>query len=779
MKVVVMPFISILFLFTFSAEAVNEMNYVQLSQKNSARNTNGDCKASDQFDFTSKNGIEALVNISKYIGPSCESKLDDIAKYYKPYTKDYCDKVVSCRNIKLGKDANFDTKKLYENNAEIALQEKLHDKIVYMERIERVRKFAEKKGMSNIGQNCSSRFISTSSNPQNICNQRLNQSFNSYSVDNKEYSDFKSNDSLSKDNKFSDYFTKRVEFHTSNLIANHDDSNIDNLSTILTMPDKTNDEKKKLFVDFIKKQDEAYLLDPILAWQHLQDFEIVYKDFLDNTLNQKQLTKEEAKKRLLTYREEKAKFLLGKENCTPATDFDNLCKEANEIANGKRVSRSLFEAVRVFSNEKVSPNYNVLKRIRAMYFPNEAESDNYDSAKIILEAMRCSSFVFNYVSTGDVIDTDYTTKLAPKALPVEDDETPKVQVSKVNDGVKATPSDTEKAPTAEVATKNNTIAAPENTHVSNINSSINNSGNPFSAMSNGPANILPAIANEDASQSNAPVNPNLKEKSNAETDIQNKISDLSKRLEDANDKISKMNAVKEIPSTVQNDGKKASPISDDSKLVNDLKSQIKDLKEQKAAIEQKNEATTANRIIKPQSVISGVDAIDSGEEKRILNNNDRAKAMINDSENASRSISTVEPKKVYDSSKKAMDIVLTDSSMKPAENFSDAINKKIIELDSKPFYIEEGGMIKEIIPILNIDGKVVMDEKGEPKFEKITRGKVGEKFVLPKGSVFMSAPTTTIGDLVRKNEEQMKKSRNTTRYEELMKTTSDGINKNN
>ena len=122
MKVVVMPFISILFLFTFSAEAVNEMNYVQLSQKNSARNTNGDCKASDQFDFTSKNGIEALVNISKYIGPSCESKLDDIAKYYKPYTKDYCDKVVSCRNIKLGKDANFDTKKLYENNAEIALQ---------------------------------------------------------------------------------------------------------------------------------------------------------------------------------------------------------------------------------------------------------------------------------------------------------------------------------------------------------------------------------------------------------------------------------------------------------------------------------------------------------------------------------------------------------------------------------------------------------------------------------------------------------------------------------
>ena len=68
-----------------------------------------------------------------------------------------------------------------------------------------------------------------------------------------------------------------------------------------------------------------------------------------------------------------------------------------------------------------------------------------------------------------------------------------------------------------------------------------------------------------------------------------------------------------------------------------------------------------------------------------------------------------------------------------------------------------------------------MDEKGEPMFEKITRGKIGEKFEISKGSILNSAPTTAIGDLVKKDEVEMRKPSSTFQYQQLMKTTADGI----
>ena len=92
------------------------------------------------------------------------------------------------------------------------------------------------------------------------------------------------------DNKFSNYFNKRVESFTTNLIKNNDDSNIDELSTILSMPNKTKEEKKNLFKAFLEKQDGADKLDPILAFKEdSQDFDKVevHGKFLENVLNQK------------------------------------------------------------------------------------------------------------------------------------------------------------------------------------------------------------------------------------------------------------------------------------------------------------------------------------------------------------------------------------------------------------------------------------------------------------------------------------------------------------
>jgi hypothetical protein len=787
MKVVTMPFVSIFLLFNFSVQAENGINYVQSSAKNSTPKSSENCNTANQLDSPSKNGIEVLMTIANYMEPSCNSKLELIAGYYKPYSKQYCDKMLSCRNTKLAGLKKPGLIKDSELNAELNLQESLEN-VYGMERIERVREFAKKKGMTNIGQNCPSRFNPTLPNPQIKCIQRFNNSFKAFSENNENYGDFKLENKSPVINNFSAYFNKRVEYHTTNLISNHDDSNIDKLSSILTMPDKTNEEKKKLFIDFLKKQDETYSLDPILAFQQLQHFEDVHAKFLENVLNQKKiLTKEEAKKRLLTYREERAKVILG-QKCKESWDFDRMCSSTNQTAAGSKTRRGMSEAVRIFKSEGLRPNVEILKKINASYFPNKAKGEDYESAKFIWESMRCSSFVFDYVNDVDYV-VEYSPKLVPKAQAVDDNGNPVSEVVKAFAGGKTSTIVPVQITSAEADNTKASIAAPEVVHEDNHNFPISNPVIANPSVNNVVANNTPEGVMADVNQANvSTATPSTKEKSAAETEIQTKITELSKRLDTATDKIAKMNAEKETSTSASiNEEKKSKLANEESKIVNDLKSQINDLKsqikelrDQKAIIERKNASVNISSNIRPAAVISGVDAVQSQQEKKNSKNADYENGISNNSASASAnsnsySAATNEPKRVYDSSKKPLDIVLSDNSLKASKNFSDAINKKITELDNKPFYIEEGGMIKEIIPILNTDGKVVLDEKGEPMFEKITRGKIGEKFEISKGSILNSAPTTAIGDLVKKDEVEMRKPSSTFQYQQLMKTTADGI----
>lgn len=55
----------------------------------------------------------------------------------------------------------------------------------------------------------------------------------------------------------------------------------------------------------------------------------------------------------------------------------------------------------------------------------------------------------------------------------------------------------------------------------------------------------------------------------------------------------------------------------------------------------------------------------------------------------------------------------------------ESINNMIFSELGKPFYIEEEGLVKYIVPEV-VDGKIIVDAKGQPVFKKIVKGKIGE-----------------------------------------------------
>ena len=110
-----------------------------------------------------------------------------------------------------------------------------------------------------------------------------------------------------------------------------------------------------------------------------------------------------------------------------------------------------------------------------------------------------------------------------------------------------------------------------------------------------------------------------------------------------------------------------------------------------------------------------------------------------------------------------------------SEKAIQTISKKIIELNGTPFYIEEAGIIIEIIAVVK-DGKILLDEKGNPVYEKIVKGKVDDKAIAKaKDQTRAPAAITNAADLKRDQEEKLKRER--VEYLKLKNLTNEIINK--
>lgn len=123
-----------------------------------------------------------------------------------------------------------------------------------------------------------------------------------------------------------------------------------------------------------------------------------------------------------------------------------------------------------------------------------------------------------------------------------------------------------------------------------------------------------------------------------------------------------------------------------------------------------------------------------------------------------------------------MGIILSKMDGLSEEKVAETIGNKIQELQGQPFLIEEGGVIKQVVPEIK-NGKVVLDEKGKPIFTKITKGKVGDskyaKLIQDNKSNRSPAQVESSADLKRDEEERLKKER--AEYLKLKKLTSEAV----
>lgn len=121
---------------------------------------------------------------------------------------------------------------------------------------------------------------------------------------------------------------------------------------------------------------------------------------------------------------------------------------------------------------------------------------------------------------------------------------------------------------------------------------------------------------------------------------------------------------------------------------------------------------------------------------------------------------------------KSSGLVLTRVDGMSSEAVVETINSKIVENQGQPFLIEEGGFVKEIIPVLK-DGKIVLDGKGKPVFEKVIKGKVAD--MKAKGAKRAPASVGNSADLRRQEEERVKKEYDRMKYKKLKELTGEAV----
>lgn len=306
---------------------------------------------------------------------------------------------------------------------------------------------------------------------------------------------------------------------------------------------------------------------------------------------------------------------------------------------------------------------------------------------------------------------------------------------------------------------------------------VNNTGVIENKKSNGTTSYIPTnneVANEESEEE-------------SDRKIKNKNKSISEQIEELNKKLAatedSLNSLKNKKSEdkVNSDDKNS-----DSSQIKSLENQIKSLKQDLAIANAKknspvndsgetksNVANSNSNNLKTNSNTSYERAPASVAKKIEDDNNEssikdisRAPAVSSGIANSS---SGIQPK---DSTSKLLGLSLTKVDGMTNEAVAETINSKIIESNGQPFLIEEGGFVKEIVPVIK-DGKIVLDEKGKPMFEKIIKGKVAD--LKNKNSKRAPASITSQADIQKAEQLKVKAEQDRQKYEMLKKLSSEAV----
>jgi nucleoside diphosphate kinase len=690
-----------------------------------------------------------------------------------------------------------------------------------IERFEMLKAFAQKKksafglNTKQSGEQCSSTFeVSDQCNLKPI-NTIFNEEQSHCSVMNvgcyyvdeagiKGVKSFKQDFKESNDAK--NFISTYGKYRVENKIKKQQDDEkdyIDKLASLVSSNDfkaANSDKKAEMFANFLNS---SATIDPVLSYDLPEEVKsIKAQDVKANKsivalYESKKITKESFKKEFDSYRKKRVQEVLGTSTgCSGKQSMEKICIAAAEIASPQGVHLRSEESVEEISSqnlanpEAVEKIKKILgKRFKGSYFEK------------LLDAQRCESFG---ILKPSQLDADGSVKILPPKRTVEDDYKDEItrRFSKPNTDWLGDSSGRLGASSMGIASIRESSRFGSEAEGSSSASAVSQASVPDVASSTQATATNTYSNNYSDLYRPSSYNPEEKEKdkekpladytpSENNSSIEGKLSDLNKRLADSEAKVEKLKAEND---QAKADLEKEKELQKEKDLVSELKNQITDLKAQNVVAKK---TAAVNKAVQAQEAANAQNA----QPTTVINNNYGANpSRVETLKPSSRVDNYIPEARDYDAAGKMAGagvgrsagaisaltltstgidkngvslVVLTIDGMS-AEKAAEAISSRIIELKGMPFYVEEAGMMKEIIPVMK-DGKLVLDEKGNPVFEKITKGKAKDKkFANVKDKGRAPAAITNAADLKRADEANAARIQSRAEYEKL-KALTNGI----
>ncbi|MEA9358039.1 hypothetical protein SHI21_17535 [Bacteriovorax sp. PP10] len=667
-----------------------------------------------------------------------------------------------------------------------------------MDRLEILRQFAQKK-FDIKGDKCNSRYQPKKGGVCNLSlldevfvDQQANCKFGNGCFSKGEatvlnFSSYKEKEKIPKVAFVIEYNEYRINEKVQKSVDT-DSAYVNELAELVTSEEFKNansEQKGDMFLAKMELGSRDRYKDPVLAY----DFDSVSEKpklkkmlkfrQLASIYENKELTKESFASSFNTFRKSRAEAVLGdsSSSCTETTDIKKICEDMTTLSLGKTLSKDSLSVEHLSSRDlKSEKDFERFKSFMGDTF-NEKDYDT------LVNARRCLSFGLASEEYNDMAsDKGHkgaggfgSVVGAMAAGPSQDavDSTREKLTSYIGETPSAK-SDSAKAiepklgDSAEVdssASIDSALAGAQATSSSFANQ-FNQSFTP------GAYGIDEDDKKDKAEKKEEAVAAPVVAANNAANDT--KMTDLMKRLASAEEKVDKMKAANE---EAENNRVKQKKIDEENALIKDLKGQIADLKTAKEKKESSAAVAVAAPVVEQQksqannvyasSYSNGSSGAPARQEAapKAADNYDAGRAS-NSATNANSSSgrsgmnsATLTSSNNADNKVLPSGIVITTVDGMTTEKATQTISNRILELNGTPFYIEEGGMVKEIIAVVK-DGKVLLDDKGNPIYEKIVKGKVGDKkFAKAKEKGRVPAAITDAADLKRDQEEKMKRER--------------------
>lgn len=665
-----------------------------------------------------------------------------------------------------------------------------------MDRLEILKQFAQKKFDIN-GEKCNSRYQPKKGG---VCNLSLldevfvdqqanckfgNGCFNKGEATITNFSDYKEKEKIPKTAFVIEYNEYRISEKVKKSIEN-DSEYVNGLADLVTSDEFKNansEQKGDMFLARMELGSRDRYKDPVLAY----DFDSVSEKAklkkmlkfrqLASIYENKELTKESFASSFNTFRKNRAEAVLGdsSSSCNETTDIKKICEDMTTLSLGKTLAKDSLSVEHLSSRDlKSEKDFERFKSFMGDTF-NERDYDT------LVNARRCLSFGLASEEYNDMASVKghrpvggFGSIVGGMVGPSQDAvDSKRENLTSYIGETSTAKSDSAKAiepklgDSAEVdssASIDSAIAGAQAT--TNFGNQFNQSFTP------GAYEIDDDDKKDKVEKKEEVVAAPIAQTNNAAND--SKMTDLMKRLASAEEKVDKMKAANE---EAENNRIKQKKIDEENALIKDLKGQIADLKTAKEKKESTAAVAVAAPIVEQQKAQTGnvyASSFNNGSSSaparqeaapKAADNYDAGRANNSASNNNSSSGRSGMNSAILSSSNNTDNkvlpsgIVITTVDGMTTEKATQTISNRILELNGTPFYIEEGGMVKEIIAVVK-DGKVLLDDKGNPIYEKIVKGKVGDKkFAKVKDKNRAPAAITDAADLKRDQEEKMKRER--------------------